>query len=144
MQIVNGDDSGQKGQVIEIDKNRNVLKVRGCKTRTATTKTGKERLVEKTIHYSNVNLLDPVLHIPTRIAVKDLKGEMVRISKKSGCIIPFPADQKNAVPDFSQYREGPYDTTVAVALKRTYDAEQDVTKLKQVRANMNKYNLSLH
>ena len=138
--IVNGDDNGKTGEVIEVDKNRNVLKVRGCKLRKVH---GKERMVEKFIHYSNVNLLDPVLKVPTRIAVKDLKGEMVRLSKRSGCIIPFPAEnRKSGIPEFTT--TGPLDTSAEVALKKTYNKEQDVVRLKQIRANMSKYNLSLH
>ena len=46
---------------------------------------------ERTIHYSNVSLLDPVQNVPTRIIKKYLdSGEKVRIAKKSGAIIPRP------------------------------------------------------
>jgi large subunit ribosomal protein L24 len=52
---------------------------------------GKVIMKERTIHYSNVNLVDPVQNVPTRITKKYLEtGEKVRISKKSGAIIPRP------------------------------------------------------
>jgi large subunit ribosomal protein L24 len=52
---------------------------------------GKVIMKERTIHYSNVNLVDPVLGVPTRIIKKILDtGEKVRVSKKSGTIIPRP------------------------------------------------------
>ncbi len=53
----------------------------------------KERYVmtERSIHYSNLNLVDPVTGFPTRITWSYLKdGTKVRISKRSGAIIPKP------------------------------------------------------
>lgn len=52
---------------------------------------GKVIMKERTIHYSNVNLVDPVLGVPTRVSRQYLgTGEKVRIAKKSGAIIPRP------------------------------------------------------
>jgi len=52
---------------------------------------GKVIQLERTIHYSNVQLVDPIKGIPTRIFKKILpSGEKVRVSKKSGAIIPKP------------------------------------------------------
>lgn len=46
---------------------------------------------ERTIHYSNVNLVDPVTGLPTRVTRKFLDdGTKVRVAKKSGAIIPRP------------------------------------------------------
>ena len=46
---------------------------------------------EASIHYSNVNLVDPVTGQPTRVIRKYLEdGTKVRVSKKSGAIIPRP------------------------------------------------------
>jgi len=43
------------------------------------------------MHYSNVNLVDPVTGLPTRVTRKLLEdGTKVRIAKKSGAIIPRP------------------------------------------------------
>lgn len=47
--------------------------------------------VPKAMHYSNVNLVDPVTNKPTRIFKKILEdGTKVRVAKKSGAIIPRP------------------------------------------------------
>ena len=46
---------------------------------------------ERSLPYANVNLLDPVTGQPTRIFRKYLEdGTKVRVSKKSGAIIPRP------------------------------------------------------
>ena len=43
------------------------------------------------MHYSNVNLVDPVTGLPTRVGRKMLEdGSKVRVAKKSGAIIPRP------------------------------------------------------
>ena len=43
------------------------------------------------MHYSNVNLVDPVTGFPTKITWSYLEdGKKVRISKRSGAIIPKP------------------------------------------------------
>lgn len=48
-------------------------------------------MVPKTIHYSKVNLVDPVTGKATRIYKKILEdGTKVRVAKKSGAIIPRP------------------------------------------------------
>mmetsp|Transcript_6967 Transcript_6967/g.9411 ORF Transcript_6967/g.9411 Transcript_6967/m.9411 type:complete len:90 (+) Transcript_6967:354-623(+) len=46
---------------------------------------------ERPVHYSTVNLVDPVTGLPTRVFRKYLDdGTKVRVSKKSGAIIPRP------------------------------------------------------
>lgn len=46
---------------------------------------------EVSVHYSNVNLICPVTDLPTRISRKWLEdGTKVRVSKRSGAIIPRP------------------------------------------------------
>lgn len=46
---------------------------------------------ERSIHYSNVNLVDPVTGLPTRVFRKYLEvGTKVRVAKRSGAIIPRP------------------------------------------------------
>jgi len=46
---------------------------------------------ERSIHYSNVNLVDPVTGLPTRVTKKILQdGSKVRVAKRSGAIIPRP------------------------------------------------------
>lgn len=46
---------------------------------------------ERSMHYSNVNLVDPVTGFPTKVTYSYLEdGTKVRISKRSGAIIPKP------------------------------------------------------
>ena len=48
-------------------------------------------VMERSIHYSNVNLVDPVTGFPTKVTYSYLDdGTKVRISKRSGAIIPKP------------------------------------------------------
>mmetsp|Transcript_21494 Transcript_21494/g.38496 ORF Transcript_21494/g.38496 Transcript_21494/m.38496 type:complete len:197 (+) Transcript_21494:118-708(+) len=52
---------------------------------------GETIMQERSIHYSNVNLVDPVTGFPTRVSYSHLEdGTKVRISKRSGAIIPKP------------------------------------------------------
>lgn len=52
---------------------------------------GRVEQVPRAIHYSNVNLVDPMTGTPTRVSKKLLEdGTKVRVSKKSGAIIPRP------------------------------------------------------
>ena len=49
-------------------------------------------MVEQPIKYCAVNLVDPITNLPTRIFRKTLDdGSKVRVSKKSGAIIPRPS-----------------------------------------------------
>lgn len=50
---------------------------------------------ERAMHYSNVNLVCPLTNKPTRVGRKILEdGTKVRISKRSGAIIPKPETLK--------------------------------------------------
>jgi large subunit ribosomal protein L24 len=52
---------------------------------------GQTIVVERTLHYSKVNLVDPATGKPTRVYRKILEdGTKVRVAKKSGAIIPYP------------------------------------------------------
>mmetsp|Transcript_4195 Transcript_4195/g.6335 ORF Transcript_4195/g.6335 Transcript_4195/m.6335 type:complete len:194 (-) Transcript_4195:1373-1954(-) len=52
---------------------------------------GRTVSMERSIHYSNVNLVDPVTGLPTRVARKFMEdGTKVRVSKRSGAVIPKP------------------------------------------------------
>lgn len=52
---------------------------------------GQTVMKERSMHYSNVNLVDPVTGFPTKVTYSYLEdGTKVRISKRSGAIIPKP------------------------------------------------------
>mmetsp|Transcript_18552 Transcript_18552/g.21331 ORF Transcript_18552/g.21331 Transcript_18552/m.21331 type:complete len:177 (-) Transcript_18552:491-1021(-) len=48
-------------------------------------------MTERSIHYSKINLVDPLTQRPTKVSTKILKnGTRVRVSKVSGAVIPKP------------------------------------------------------
>lgn len=52
---------------------------------------GETIMTERSLHYSNVNLVDPVTGFPTKVTYSYLEdGTKVRVSKRSGAIIPKP------------------------------------------------------
>jgi large subunit ribosomal protein L24 len=89
--INTGEYKGQKGRVLEVDRDKDRLIVEGINLISKHTKPNAKNpnggIVKKEapIHISNVMLLDPVSGKPTRIGKKlDEKGKLVRYSKKSG------------------------------------------------------------
>lgn len=89
---------GKQGIVLKVLRAQDRVIVEGVNMGVRTIKGDKDRGIqgrtiqkERTLHYSNVNLVDPVHGVPTRVNKKILDtGEKVRISKKSGAIIPRP------------------------------------------------------
>jgi large subunit ribosomal protein L24 len=96
VQVMVGKDAGKQGIVKKVLRHKNRLIVEGCmlqKKRVRPTGDQKGHIVtqEGSIHYSNVMLIDPKTGKPTRVGYKYLEdGTKVRVSKKSGEIIPKP------------------------------------------------------
>ena len=144
VQIISGCDRGGVGKVTVVDHTRNSLKVEGKKTMEITDQSGKRVKVERFIHYSNVNLVDPITRVPTRIATETgPDGSMIRISKRSGAVIPLP-DRLVVARDLSKIVDGDKDTIPEVALQKTFHSEHEVATMKNVRQRMKKYNYDLH
>ena len=89
---------GKQGVVMEVDRKKDRVIVEGLNLGPKRIKGDPERGLkgktiqkERSMHYSNVNLVDPVTGYPTRVFRKYLDdGTKVRVSKKSGAIIPRP------------------------------------------------------
>lgn len=83
------------------------------------------------IHVSNVALIDPTSNEPTKIRYGFLEdGTKVRISKKSGAIIPKPDRTHLTYLNRTKSREvGIYDTRGDLVLEKTYKGE-DFLKVK--------------
>ena len=78
----------EKDRVIVEGVNLGSRQIKGDKDRGIQ---GRVAQVERSMHASNVNHVDPVTGKPTRIRKKILEtGEKVRVSIKSGAIIPRP------------------------------------------------------
>lgn len=96
--IGNHPESGKQGIVLEVNRKNDRVKVEGVNLYNKVVKGDpgrgiKSRTVQKerTMHYSNVNLVDPVTSLPTRILQRYLEdGSKVRVSKRSGAVIPRP------------------------------------------------------
>ena len=92
----------EKDRVIVEGVNMGTRNIKGDKDRGIP---GRSVQVERTMHYSNVQLIDPITGAPTRISRKYLPtGEKVRIGKKSGAIIPRP--------DILSFRKRPVNSIV--------------------------------
>ncbi|EER04990.1 60S ribosomal protein L24, putative [Perkinsus marinus ATCC 50983] len=70
VEIISGKDKGTQGEILQTDYRRNMVKVRGANLRRMKDKDGNDYQIEKKIHYSNVNLLDPVFKKPTRVDLR--------------------------------------------------------------------------
>ncbi|PJB69000.1 MAG: 50S ribosomal protein L24 [Alphaproteobacteria bacterium CG_4_9_14_3_um_filter_47_13] len=89
--VLTGKDKGVKGEILQtMPQERRVL-VQGVniakkhRKPTQANPNGGIESIEKTIHISNVALLDPKEDKPTRIGYKTLKdGKKVRVAKRSG------------------------------------------------------------
>jgi large subunit ribosomal protein L24 len=89
--INTGEHKGQKGRVLEVDRDKDRVFVEGINMISKHTKPNAKSpnggIIKKeaSIHVSNVSLLDPTSGTPTRIGRKlNEKGKLVRYSKKSG------------------------------------------------------------
>jgi large subunit ribosomal protein L24 len=89
---------GKQGIVLEVDRKRDRVTIEGVNLASYHIKGDAERGTksktiqkERSLHYSNVNLVDPVTGFPTRVSRTFLEdGTKVRVAKKSGAIIPRP------------------------------------------------------
>jgi large subunit ribosomal protein L24 len=89
---------GKQGIVLKVDRARDRVIVENVNMGTKNAKADPDRgragrtiYKERSLHYSNVNLVDPVTGHPTRVFRKFLEdGTKVRVAKKSGAIIPRP------------------------------------------------------
>lgn len=89
--VTTGKDKGAKGEVVRVLPTENRVVVQGVniakqhrKPSQLNPKGGIES-VEKSLHVSNVALIDPKEGKPTRVGYKTLKdGKKVRVAKRSG------------------------------------------------------------
>jgi len=89
--VITGESKGQKGRVLEVDRDKNRALVEGLNTVSKHTKPNAKSpqggilKKEAPIHLSNLMLVDPASGKPTRIGRRfNDKNKLVRYSKKSG------------------------------------------------------------
>jgi large subunit ribosomal protein L24 len=89
--VISGESKGQKGRVLEVNREKNRALVEGVNMVSKHTKPNSKApqggilKKEAPVHVSNLMLVDPTSGKPTRIGRKlSEKGKLVRYSKKSG------------------------------------------------------------
>ncbi|XP_003937902.1 large ribosomal subunit protein uL24m [Saimiri boliviensis] len=126
VEILEGKDAGKQGKVVQINRQENWVFVEGLNTyyryvgRTLGSR-GTMIPDEAPLLYRQVKLVDPVDRKPTEIHWRFTEaGERVRVSARSGRIIPKPEFPRadGIVPE--TWTDGPKDTSVEDALERTY------------------------
>lgn len=89
--VLAGEDRGKEGRVLKVLVQKQKALVEGINMVTKATKPSAQHpqgglvKMEAPVHISNLSLIDPKSGKPTRVSRKrNEKGELVRISKKSG------------------------------------------------------------
>ncbi|XP_019859548.1 PREDICTED: uncharacterized protein LOC100632341, partial [Amphimedon queenslandica] len=117
VQVLCGKDKGRNGKVVAVARRTNRIFVGGLNThiRVMVGETARTRIAsEAPLHVSNVALVDPEDGKPCRIRYQYTEdGEKVRVSKRSGRIIPKPVEvlERRDFKSRGGYVEGSKDTT---------------------------------
>jgi large subunit ribosomal protein L24 len=89
--VIAGESKGQKGRVLEVDRDKNKALVEGVNMVSKHTKPNAKApqggilKKEAPIHLSNLMVVDPTSGKPTRVGRRlNAKNKLVRFSKKSG------------------------------------------------------------
>ncbi|XP_027598269.1 39S ribosomal protein L24, mitochondrial [Pipra filicauda] len=126
VQVLTGKDAGKQGRVTQVVRPRNWVVVEGLNTH--------YRYINRTAKYSGtyiaseaplllnqISLVDPEDRKPTEVEWRYTEeGERVRVSLRSGRILPVPPQPRRdgIVPE--NWIDGPKDTSVEDALAKTY------------------------
>ncbi|MDR2782054.1 MAG: 50S ribosomal protein L24 [Holosporaceae bacterium] len=92
VQVITGKDKGARGEILSVlrDERRVVVKdVNVCVRHQKPSMANAGGLIkkEKSIHASNVMLIDSTDDKPTRVEMKIVDGKKVRVSKRTGSVI---------------------------------------------------------
>ncbi|XP_058016108.1 large ribosomal subunit protein uL24m [Ahaetulla prasina] len=124
VQILSGREAGKQGQVIQVDKEQQsvLLDRLNMGYYYADTLAGRTMFArEKPLSLKEVGLVDPTDRLPTEVAWRYTEqGERVRVSVRTGRIIPKPIEQREdgIVPEL--WVDGPKDTSTKDTLEKTY------------------------
>ena len=139
-----GKDKGKIGQVMRVNRKTNTMIVDGVNVRLKELKNNPNDLekggvipINRPIHYSNVNLVDPESGKGTKVRIGyQNDGSKVRISKKSKQIIPKPNMEPLSYAARHRNREdGPLDTPAKHVMLATYTGEDFAS----IRTEFEKY-----
>ncbi|XP_073495576.1 large ribosomal subunit protein uL24m [Phyllobates terribilis] len=126
VEVLAGKDAGKQGKVTQVIRARNWVVVENLNTHYRYVgKSGGYRGTyvpsEAPLLLNHVSLVDPTDRQPTSVEWRYTEeGERVRVSLRTGRIIPKPLFQRRdgIIPD--QWKDGPKDTSADDALERTY------------------------
>ncbi|XP_026202608.1 probable 39S ribosomal protein L24, mitochondrial [Anabas testudineus] len=126
VEILTGKDKGKQGTVIQVFRHRNWLILEGLNTHhryigKSEDYRGTYIASEAPILVRDVALIDPSDRKPTEVEWKFTEeGERVRVSMRTGRIIPKPVVERRdgIVPE--QWKDGPKDTSPENTLEKTY------------------------
>mmetsp|Transcript_30139 Transcript_30139/g.42037 ORF Transcript_30139/g.42037 Transcript_30139/m.42037 type:complete len:196 (-) Transcript_30139:200-787(-) len=101
VEIISGAEKGKQGIVKTVIRSQARVIVQGRNTRNRQVATGppdkftgeipkRWTRLESPVHYSNIMLVDPANGLPSRVNERNLNGKRVRVSARSGAIIPKP------------------------------------------------------
>ncbi|NXW59580.1 RM24 protein, partial [Eurystomus gularis] len=112
VQVLVGKDAGKQGMVTQVVRARNWVVVEGLNTH--------YRYINRTAKYTGTYIASEAPLLLNQIALVDPEDRRVRVSLRSGRIIPLPPWQRRdgIVPE--QWIDGPKDTSVEDALEKTY------------------------
>uniref|UniRef100_A0A5S6M3D0 Large ribosomal subunit protein uL24m n=1 Tax=Xenopus tropicalis TaxID=8364 RepID=A0A5S6M3D0_XENTR len=126
VEVLHGKDAGKQGKVTQVVRARNWVVIDGLNTKAVdigrlTDWGGLKDFDQAPLRLNRQNLVDPTDRKPTDIEWRYTEeGDRVRVSVRSGRIIPKPVLQRRdgIIPE--QWKDGPKDTSVEDALERTY------------------------
>ncbi|XP_005991715.1 large ribosomal subunit protein uL24m [Latimeria chalumnae] len=126
VEILAGKDVGKQGKIIQVIRSRNWVVLEGLNTHyryigKAADYWGTYVPSEAPLLVKDVSLIDPTDRKPTTVEWRYTEeGEKVRVSLRTGRIIPKPvvARRDGIVPE--QWKDGPKDTAVDDALDKTF------------------------
>lgn len=124
--LLSGKDKGKTGTVTEVVRSKNWVFVEGLNTHFRYLKPYgdfKGGLVpsEAPIQITELSLLDPSDGKPTEVSYRYTeKGDKVRVSDRTGRIIPKPPWERRDWKSRTAVKDGPLDTPSAAVTKQTY------------------------
>jgi large subunit ribosomal protein L24 len=92
VQVISGKNKKARGEILHVLRGERRVVVKGVNVCTRHLKPSANNpggliKLEKSIHASNVMLIDPSDDKPTRIGMKIIDGNKVRVSKRTGSVI---------------------------------------------------------
>ncbi|XP_062291959.1 large ribosomal subunit protein uL24m [Scomber scombrus] len=126
VEILAGKDKGKQGKVIQVFRHRNWVMLEGLNTH--------HRYIGKTHDYRgtyiaseaplllrDISLIDPTDRKPTDVEWRFTEeGEKVRVSLRTGRIVPKPVLERRDGIVPQQWKDGPKDTSPEDTLEKTY------------------------